>query len=50
MEEALDNATVIHDEDDWTPGGDKSGDPSRNLVAHGERVHGDLEAAFAAPT
>ena len=48
VEEALDNATVIHDEDDWTPGGDKSGDPSRNLVAHGERVHGDLEAAFAA--
>ena len=48
VEEALDNATVIHDEDDWTPGGDKSGDPSRNLVAHGERVHGDLDAAFAA--
>ncbi|MBM6817100.1 molybdopterin-dependent oxidoreductase [Olsenella uli] len=48
VEEALDNATVIHDEDDWTPGGDKSGDPSRNLVAHGQRVHGDLEAAFAA--
>ena len=48
VEEALDNATVIHDEDDWTPGGDRSGDPSRNLVAHGERVHGDLDAAFAA--
>ena len=48
VEEALDNATVIHDEDDWTPGGDKSGDPARNLVAHGERVHGDLDAAFAA--
>lgn len=48
VEEALDNATVIHDEDDWTPGGDKSGDPTRNLVAHGCRVHGDLDAAFAA--
>ena len=48
VEEALDNATVIHDEDDWTAGSDKSGNPSRNLVAHGERVHGDLEAAFAA--
>ena len=48
VEEALDNTTVIHDEDDWAPGGDKSGDPARNLVAHGERVHGDLEAAFAA--
>lgn len=47
VEEALDNATVIHDEKDWAAGGDKSGDPSRNLVAHGERVHGDLDAAFA---
>ena len=28
VEEALDNATVIHDEDDWTPGGDRSGDPA----------------------
>ncbi len=48
VERALDNATVIHDEGDWAPGGDKSGDPSRNLVAHGQRVHGDLDAAFAA--
>ena len=47
VEQALDNATVIHDEDDWVHGGDKSGDPSRNLVAHGQRVHGDLDAAFA---
>ncbi|OUO35657.1 aldehyde oxidase [Olsenella sp. An290] len=48
MDHALDAEVVVHDEDDWTPGGDKSGDPSRNLVAHGERVHGDLDAAFAA--
>ena len=48
VEQALDNTTVIHDEDDWAHGGDKSGDPARNLVAHGQRVHGDLEAAFAA--
>ena len=47
VEEALDNATVIHDEDDWAHGSDRSGDASRNLVAHGERVHGDLDAAFA---
>ena len=47
LEGALDCETVVHDEDDWTPGGDKSGDPSRNLVAHGQRVHGDLDAAFA---
>ncbi|WP_204812575.1 molybdopterin-dependent oxidoreductase [Olsenella uli] len=48
VEDALDNATVVHDEDDWAPGGDTSGDPARNLVAHGECVHGDLDAAFAA--
>ena len=48
MDHALDAEVVIHDEDDWTAGGDKSGDPARNLVAHGERVHGDLDAAFAA--
>ena len=47
VEQALDNPTQVHDEDDWTPGSDKSGDPARNLVAHGERVHGDLDAAFA---
>ena len=47
VEEALDNATVIHDEDDWAAGGDRSGDVRRNLVASGERVHGDLDAAFA---
>lgn len=48
VEEALDNPTRIHDEDDWAYGSDRSGDPARNLVAHGEVVHGDLEAAFAA--
>ena len=47
VEEALDNATVIHDEDDWAAGGDRSGDVRRNLVASGERVHGEHDAAFA---
>ncbi|WP_072369961.1 molybdopterin-dependent oxidoreductase [Thermophilibacter mediterraneus] len=47
VEDALDNPTVIHDEDDWAAGSDTSGDPSRNLVAHGQRVHGDLDAALA---
>lgn len=47
VEDALDNPTVIHDEDDWVAGSDTSGDPSRNLVAHGQRVHGDLDAALA---
>ena len=45
--EALDADVIVHDEDDWAPGGDESGDPRRNLVAAGERVHGDLDAAFA---
>lgn len=45
--EALDADVIVHDEDDWAPGGDRSGDPRRNLVAAGERVHGDLDAAFA---
>ena len=48
VEEALDNEVVIHDEDDWRHGSDTSGDAARNLVAHGETVHGDLDAAFAA--
>lgn len=47
MEQALDNPTRVHDEPDWQPGFDRSGDPARNLVARGERVHGDLDAAFA---
>ena len=48
VEEALDNEVVVHDEDDWRHGSDTSGDAARNLVAHGETVHGDLDAAFAA--
>ncbi len=48
MEEALDGPVVVHDEEDWAFGSDATGDPSRNLVAHGETVHGDLDAAFAA--
>lgn len=48
VEEALDNEVVIHDEDDWRHGSDTTGDAARNLVAHGETVHGDLDAAFAA--
>lgn len=48
VEEALDGPVVVHDEGDWAPGSDPSGDPARNLVAHGERTHGDVEAALAA--
>ena len=48
VEEALDNEVVVHDEDDWKHGSDTTGDAARNLVAHGETVHGDLDAAFAA--
>ena len=48
VEEAIDNEVVVHDEDDWKHGSDTTGDAARNLVAHGETVHGDLDAAFAA--
>lgn len=48
VRESLDNPVVIHDEDDWTFGGDKTGDPKRNLVATGGHVYGDVDAGFAA--
>ena len=47
MDEALDNPTVIHPEDDWSYGADRTGDPKRNLVAHDVHEHGDVEAALA---
>ena len=47
MEKALDNATVIHDEADWSYGADRTGDPARNLVAHDVHEHGDVDAALA---
>ena len=48
MEQSLDSDVVIHDEDDWKYGSDESGDPKRNLVAHGGHEYGDVDAALAA--
>ncbi len=45
--EALDNETIIHDEDDWTYGADRTGDPKRNLVASDCIEFGDVDGAFA---
>ena len=48
VRESLDNPCIIHDEDDWTFGGDKTGDPKRDLVATGGHVYGDVDAGFEA--
>lgn len=47
MRDALDHEVIVHNEDDWKPGDGSTDEVKRNLVAHGEHVHGDLEAAFA---
>lgn len=48
VRESLDNPCIIHDEDDWTFGGDKTGDPKRDLVATGGHEYGDVDAGFEA--
>lgn len=48
VRESLDNPCIIHDEDDWTFGGDKTGDPKCDLVATGGHVYGDVDAGFEA--
>ena len=48
VRESLDNPCIIHDEDDWAFGGDKTGDPKRNLVATGGHEYGDVDAGFEA--
>ena len=47
LDTALDNETLVHDEDDWSYGADRTGDPKRNLVAHDVHEFGDVDAAIA---
>lgn len=44
---AAERGAVIHDEDDYHLNYDLGGDRMKNLMAHGENVVGDLDAAFA---
>ena len=44
---ALDNPTVIHDEEDWFASIPTGGDPKRNLVSSGENSRGDVEKVLA---
>lgn len=47
FEQALDNPTVIHAEEDYFHHFDIGGDPKRNLVSSGCDACGDVEAAMA---
>lgn len=44
---ALDNAVLVHPEEDWFPPCDVGGDPKRNLVASEVSGDGDVEAVLA---
>ena len=48
FEQALDNPSVVHSEEDYFRHFDIGGDPKRNLVASGCDSDGDVEAALAA--
>ena len=48
FEQALDNPTVIHPEEDYFHHFDIGGDPKRNLVSSGCDACGDVDAAMAA--
>ena len=45
--EALDNAVVVHPEDNWEALVNTGGDPKRNLVASNESVMGDVDSVLA---
>ena len=44
---ALDNATLVHPEDDWEIPVNCGGDVKRNLVAESQEHHGDLEGVLS---
>ena len=46
MDEALDNKTLVHPEEDWKLRVPMGGDNKRNLVAKGHDSHGDIDEVF----
>ncbi len=44
---AKDNPILVHPEDNWVPTVDVGGDNLRNLVAHEENSHGDVDGVMA---